>query len=183
MLKGNIMHETLEDLQDLQKLLDQSHAARGWLWSIITDDRRLTAQQLSDRLTGMRLLSLATVTKDGRPRNAPVDGFFYRGAFRFGLSPHALRIRHIRQRPEVSATYLEGEALSIVVHGRAEILDHETEEFLGFARYATETYGEWWPKQMITWREEFGEPAPYGRIEADRMFVFAMTGSDAAAAS
>lgn len=169
------MYESYEDLQALQDLLDRSHAVRGkHMWSIITDDRRLTAQQLSDRLTGMRLLSLATVTKDGRPRNAPVDGFFYRGAFWFGSSPSALRIRHIRQRPQVSVTYLEGEALGIVVHGRAEVVDHETERFRGFARYATETYGEWWPKQMIAWREEFGGPAPYAQINADRMFVFAM---------
>jgi len=177
------MYETHGDLQALQDLLDRSHAGRGkHMRSIITDDRCLTAQQLSDRLAGMRLLSLATVTKDGRPRNAPVDGFIYRGAFRFGSSPSALRIRHIRQRREVSATHLEGEALGIVVHGRAEIVDHETEEFRGFARYATETYGEWWPRQMIAWREEFGGPAPYGRIEADRMFVFAMIASNPAAA-
>jgi len=168
------MYESREDLQALQDLLDRSHAVRGkHMRSIITDDRRLTAQQLTDRLTGMRLLSLATVTKDGRPRNAPVDGFFYQGAFWFGSSPYSLRIRHIRQRPQVSVTYLEGEALGIVVHGRAEIVDHETEEFQGFARLATETYGEWWPKQMIAWREEYGEPAPYARINMERMHIFA----------
>ncbi|MGI8484195.1 MAG: pyridoxamine 5'-phosphate oxidase family protein [Thermomicrobiales bacterium] len=169
------MYETQQDLHTLQDLLDRSFQRQGeHMRSIITEQRRLTAEELVARLTGMRLLSLATVTKDGRPRNAPVDGFFYRGAFWFGSSPHSLRIRHIRQRPDVSATHLEGEALGIIVHGRAEIIDHGTEVFQGFARLATETYGEWWPKQMIAWREEYGEPAPYARINPERMHVFAM---------
>ncbi len=168
------MYETHEDLCTLQDLLDRSFQSQGeHTRSIIAEERRLGAEELAARLTGMRLLSLATVTKDGRPRNAPVDGFFYRGAFWFGSSPHSLRIHHIRQRPEVSATYLEGEALGIIVHGRAEIIEHDTEDFQGFARFATETYGEWWPKQMIAWREEYGEPAPYARIDPERMHVFA----------
>lgn len=169
------MYETHDDLHTLQNLLDRSFQSQGaHMRSIITEERRLSAEEVVARLSGMRLLSLATVRKDGRPRNAPVDSFFYRGAFWFGSSPQALRIRHIRQRPEVSATYLEGEAFSIVVHGRAKIVDQRTNEFQGFAHYATETYGDWWPKQMIAWREEYGEPAPYARIDSERMHVYAI---------
>lgn len=172
------MYETPDDLRALQTLLDRSFESQGaHMRSILTDERRLSAEDLVARLKGMCLLSLATVTKDGRPRNAPVDSFFYCGAFWFGSAPHALRIRHIRQRPEVSATYLEGEAFSVVVHGRATIVDQESDEFQGFAHYAAETYGEWWPKQLVAWREEFGEPAPYARIDAERMYVFAMPAS------
>ncbi|MGB3304565.1 MAG: pyridoxamine 5'-phosphate oxidase family protein [Thermomicrobiales bacterium] len=172
------MYETPDDLRALRALLDRSFEHQGaHMRSILTEERRLSAEELVARLKGMCLLSLATVTRDGRPRNAPVDGFFYRGAFWFGSSPHSLRIRHIRQRPDVSATYLEGEAFSVVVHGRATIVDQESDEFQGFARYATETYGDWWPKQLDTWREEFGEPAPYARIDAERMHVFAMSAS------
>src|SRR3954467_4655105 len=82
-------------------------------------ERRLTAEQVSERLTGMTLLSLATVTADGRPIVGPVDGIFYRGAFHFGSSPDSMRFRHIRRRPQVSATHLPGEELAVTVHGRA----------------------------------------------------------------
>ncbi|MGN6483298.1 MAG: pyridoxamine 5'-phosphate oxidase family protein [Thermomicrobiales bacterium] len=168
------MHETADDLIRLQDLLDRSFVSQGeHMRSVITDDHRLSAAELAGYLTGMRLLSLATVTRDGRPRNAPVDGFFYRGAWWFGSAPHSLRMRHIRERPQVSATCLEGEALGITVHGRAEIVDQDTPAFAAFADCVAAIYGDWWPKQMADWREEWGQPAPYARIEAERMFVFA----------
>src|SRR4051794_30075773 len=118
------MHETPEDLAALQELLDRSYASAGpHLLAIHTPERRLTAEQLSERLTGMRLLALATVTADGRPIVGPVDGVFFRGAFHFGSSPESLRFRHIRLRPQVSATHLPGEELAVTVHGRASIVD------------------------------------------------------------
>jgi hypothetical protein len=167
------MHETPTDLRQLQDLLDRSFASQGeHMRSIITPDRRISAGELADHLTGMRLLSLATVTRDGRPRNAPVDGFFFRGAWWFGSAPHSLRFRHIRARPQVSATHLEGETLGIIVHGKAEIIDQDSDCFREFFACVAEIYGDWWPKQMADWREEWGQPAPYARIEAERMFIF-----------
>ena len=60
---------------------------------IITDQRRVSAQQLCQRLQGMKLLVVATVTADGRPLAGPVDGYFLHGSFYFGsgreLGPHA----------------------------------------------------------------------------------------------
>ena len=57
------MHETPNELAALQRLLDESAAAAGpHLRGIITEARRLSAEQLSRRLHGMRLLVLATVT-------------------------------------------------------------------------------------------------------------------------
>jgi hypothetical protein len=48
------MHETPDDLAALQDLLDRSYAGAGpHLRRIITPERRLTAEQVSDRLTGM----------------------------------------------------------------------------------------------------------------------------------
>src|SRR3954464_2814026 len=114
------MHETPEDLDRLQAVLDHSYATAGaHLLEIQTPERRLTAVQIAERLTGMRLLALATVTADGRPVVGPVDGIFFRGAFHFGSAPDSLRFRHIRARPQVSATHLPGEELSVTVHGRA----------------------------------------------------------------
>jgi hypothetical protein len=65
----------------------------------------------------MCLLTLATVTADGRPIAGPVDGIFYRGAFHFGSAPDSVRFRHIRKRPQVSAVHLPGEELAVSVTG------------------------------------------------------------------
>src|SRR3982750_1195447 len=108
------MHETPEDLAALQDLLDRSYDAAGpHLRRIITPERRLTAEEVSERLTGMCLLALATATADGRPILGPVDGIFFRGAFHFGSSAESVRFRHIRARSHVSATHLPGEELSV----------------------------------------------------------------------
>src|SRR5438105_1709833 len=98
------MHETDDDLRRLQQLIDRSYESAGeHLLRIHDPERRLTAAQLCERLTGMRLLVLATVTADGRPVSGPVDGIFYRGAFHFGSAPDSIRFRHIARRPRVSA--------------------------------------------------------------------------------
>src|SRR2546423_4006192 len=101
-----VMHETAKDLAALQELLDRSYAGDGpHLRRIITPERRLTAEQVTERLTGMCLLALATATRDGRPIVGPVDGIFFRGAFHFGSSSYSVRFRHYRARPHVSATH------------------------------------------------------------------------------
>src|SRR6478609_4717746 len=118
------VRETPDDLTALQDLLDRSYAAAGaHLLRIHTPDRRLSAAQVAERLDGMCLLALATVTADGRPLVGPVDGIFYRGAFHFGSSPDSVRFRHIRARPQVSATHLPGEELAVTMHGRAVPVD------------------------------------------------------------
>ena len=114
------MHESPQELAALQSLLDESMEEAGpHLSSVITSERRLTAAEVCDRLVGMRLLALATVTADGRPLVGPVDGIFYRGRFYFGSSPDSVRFRHIGRRADVSATHLPGEELAVTVHGRA----------------------------------------------------------------
>jgi nitroimidazol reductase NimA-like FMN-containing flavoprotein (pyridoxamine 5'-phosphate oxidase superfamily) len=168
------VHETPDDLATLQRLLDESDARGGaHLRAIITPQRRLTAQQLSDRLTGMRLLVLATVTADGRPIAGPVDGIFYRGAFHFGSSPTSLRFRHIRARPQVSATHVPGEELAVTVHGRAVEVDLKAPENAGFRQTVLDIYV---PRYGPQWETEFLDsppPAPvYARIDAERMFTF-----------
>ena len=164
------MHETSADLAALQDLLDRSYASAGaHLRRIHTPERRLSAGEVAGRLTGMRLLALATVTADGRPIVGPVDGVFYRGAFYFGSSPDSLRFRHIRARPQVSATHLPGEELAVTVHGRAVPIDVRGEQNAGFRRALLEIYV---PRYGPQW-EEFLDSGPvYARIDADRMFTF-----------
>ena len=163
------MHETEADLEALQRLLDESYASAGpHLRRIITPERRLGAAALAERLVGMRLLALATVTADGRPVVGPVDGIFYRGAFWFGSAPDSVRFRHIRARPDVSATHLEGEPLSVTVHGRAEVFDLRDPAVSGFRAALAEVYAPRYGEDWIGWAEQH----PYARINARRMFTF-----------
>src|SRR4051794_26610306 len=164
------MHETPADLEALQALLDRSYDAAGpHLRSIITPERRLTAEQVAERLTGMRLLALATVTADGRPIVGPVDGVFLRGAFHFGSSPDSVRFRHIRARPQVSATHLPGEELAVTVHGRAVPANIRSG---AFREALLEVYV---PRYGPEWATDFLDSGPvYARIEPARMFTFHM---------
>jgi nitroimidazol reductase NimA-like FMN-containing flavoprotein (pyridoxamine 5'-phosphate oxidase superfamily) len=163
------VYETRADLAALQETLDRSYDAAGaHLRSIITPERRLSAEQVAERLTGMRLLSLATVTADGRPIVGPVDGIFFRGAFHFGSSPDSLRFRHIRARPQVSATHLPAEELAVTVHGRAAMADVAAGEL---RRALLDVYV---PRYGPEW-EQFLDSGPvYARIDAERMFTFHM---------
>ena len=159
------MRETESDLQRLQGVLDKSYELAGrHLRSIITAERRLTAVDLSERLTGMKILALATVNSQGAPIVGPVDGIFYRGEFWFGTSPEALRIRHIRRNPAVSATHVACEELSVTVHGMARIVGAPLDLPDGFREVCREIYGDGW--------FEWGREAVYCCIEPARMFTF-----------
>jgi hypothetical protein len=169
------VHETPADIAALQDLLDRSYTAAGThLLRIHTPERRLSAEEVVERLTGMCLLTLATVSADCRPIAGPVDGIFYRGAFHFGSSPDSVRFRHIRNRPQVSATHVPGEELAITVHGRAVPVDIHAAEGSGFRKALLDVYV---PRYGPDWEQEFLNRGPvYARIEAHHMFTFAMPG-------
>jgi Pyridoxamine 5'-phosphate oxidase len=162
------VHETADDIRALQALLDRSYArAGGHLRSITTPERRVGAEELVERLTGMCLLVVATVTADCRPIAGPLDGIFYRGAFHFGTAPDSLRYRHLLARPQVSATHLPREQFAVNVHGRAL----PVEATGGFRETLLEVYV---PRYGPEW-EQFLDSGPvYMRIDADRMFTFQM---------
>ncbi len=159
------MHETQQDLERLQALLDASRAAAGpHLRSIHTDDRWLTASELADLLPGVNVLALATVTAAGEPRVAPVDGPLFQGAFWVGSSPDSVRFRHLRVRPAVSATHARGEELAVTVHGRAYEVDLGSSDHQGFVRILRDLYPNW---------EDWAAGSAYARIDAERMYTFA----------
>lgn len=163
------MHETPEDISALQEVLDASYAAAGpHLRSITTPERRVDAEELVQRLTGMCLLVVATVSADGRPIAGPLDGIFYRGAFHFGTSPDSVRYRHLQTRPHVSATHLPSEEFAVTVHGRAVPVRAEG----GLRETLLEVYG---PRHGVEEWEKFLDSGPmYTMIEPRRMFTFAM---------
>jgi len=166
------MHETEADLTSLQELLDRSYAAGGaHLHRVITPERRLGAADLAKRLDGMCLLTVATVTADGRPIGGPVDGVFYRGAFHFGSAPDSVRMRHLRQRPQVSATHLPGEELSVTVHGQAVFVDVKDPQHRGFRQTLLDIYT---PRYGEEWEKFLDSGPEHVRIDADRMYTFHM---------
>lgn len=156
-------YETAEDLVRLQQLIDESYRRGGQhLLSIHTPERRPRADRIADRLAGMCLLSLATVSSDCRPLASPVDGLFFRGEFWFGSARDSLRFRHIARNHHVSATHIPEEAFGVTVHGIAhpvELKDHPE-----FVEYCREIYPQW--------DEWTSEEAIYARIEANRFFCF-----------
>ncbi len=164
------MHETASDLRALQELLDDSYRRAGrHLRRIHTVERRLNAREIAARLQGVCLLALATVTAEGRPVVGPVDGIFYRGSFYFGSAPDSLRLRHIAERPYVSATHVPGEHLAVTVHGRAIAVDLQHEAARGIRQTLLSTYV---PRYGEGW-EQFMDSSRYMRIVATRCFAFA----------
>lgn len=167
------MLETPEEFEELQGLLDRSAAGAGsHMRGIITSERRLSARQVSEKLTGMRLLTLATVTADGRPISGPVDGYFLHGSFYVSLGAHAVRVRHLAVRPAVTVTYLPGAELSVTVHGRAELFDiHEASARAGTLRQAMLDH--YLPLQGPAFQKWLDQVEGAGiRIVAGKMFTF-----------
>jgi hypothetical protein len=169
------MLETPDELAGLQTLLDASMAAAGpHLRDIITTDRRLAAPELTERLQGMRLLVLATVTADRRPLAGPVDGYFLHGTFWFSSGRDAVRMHHLAARPACSATHLPGEDLAVTVHGRAELFELDDPAF-GELRQAM--LDEYLPKQGPSFEEWLDNAGALGaRIVPEKMFTFHMDG-------
>ncbi len=162
------MHETADDLIVLQRALDESDAAAGeHLRSIFRPERRLTAEQVVEELRGVFVLHLATVTAAGEPRVAPIDGLFFRGHFWFGFPPGAVRIAHVRKRPQVSATYTKGEQVCV--------LAHEVEKGgPGYAAYEAHAREAYTPAVWDYWRAHYDDrtgPGLTAWIEPSRIFA------------
>lgn len=117
------MLETTAEIDHLQALLDASVTrATGHLRSIINDERTLTAEQLVGLLTGMKVLSCATVTARGEPRITALDGHFLHGTWTFSTAGDSAKARHLQRRPAVSVAHIDGEDLALFSHGTAELM-------------------------------------------------------------
>ena len=162
------MLETEEQIVELQAILDRSYERLGAHASvIITPERRLNARQIVKYLVGMKHIVVGTVTSSGEARVAPVDGHFLGGRFWFGTGDAALRIRHLRRNPAISACHLAGDDLGIVVHGRAALFGPEDPEGERMRAHFTRHYG----SDPYTWP---GGNAAWVRIDPVIMTTFAM---------
>jgi len=134
------MLETPEELAGLQSLLDASHArSTEHLRGIIHGDRVLTAAQVAALLTGMKVVSVATVTARGEPRISAMDGHFLHGTWTFSTSRTAAKARHLAARPGVSVAHVDGEQLAVFSHGRA--VEIEGDDLAEVDRHWTAHYG------------------------------------------
>jgi general stress protein 26 len=134
------MFETPEELARLQALLDASHArATEHLRGIIHDDRTLSATHIAGLLTGMKVITAATVTAAGEPRISAMDGHFLHGTWTFSTSRTAAKARHLAARPAVSVAHVDGEQLAVFSHGSA--VELRGDELAEVDRHWTGHYG------------------------------------------
>ncbi|MFC7404553.1 pyridoxamine 5'-phosphate oxidase family protein [Georgenia alba] len=162
------MKETEKEMAALQRLMDASHAGgTPHLKEIVSGEHRLTAQQVVDLMTGMKVLSLATVTARGEPRVSAVDGHFLHGRWTFGTDGRSAKARHLAARPAVSAAHVDGERVGVFVHGHARMLtagDADLEETVAHwaAHYGSDprTWGEDVRLYVLepTWMVGYGNP-------------------------
>lgn len=161
-------HHTTADLEWLQACLDDTYRRSGsHLRDIHTEAARVSATELVRRLPTMHVMVVATVSSDGRPFTGPVDAFLHHGRVHFGTAPSALRARHLDVRPAVSVTHVDGEALTLTVHGRARRLDLAGRD-VGFADRLRGHYGNgWW--------DDWGDGSVYYAVEPDRVLAADMS--------
>ncbi len=137
------MNETLEDLQHLQDLLDRSITKAGVFLrqSFQMPDHSLSARQLVHFWQGMRTIALATVTRQGEPRVAPIGALLFRGHFYIPTVATAARTKHVLHRPAVSFTFYQGEGIAVIAHGSATIIQPDQPNFADLEALHQETTG------------------------------------------
>jgi hypothetical protein len=145
------MYETDAEIDALQRLLDASYGtSTDHLRGIISDDHRLTARDLVALLTGMKVLSVATVTARGEPRISALDGHFLHATWSFGTSGTAAKARHMAARPAVSVAHVDGEQLAVFSHGRAERMHPDDVDWAPTLEHWTRHYG----SSPLDWGED-----------------------------
>lgn len=168
------MYETGDELDRLQQLMDASAEAAGpHLRSIITDERRLGAAELCAQLDGMRLLSAATVSADGRPLSGPVDGYFLHGSFWFSTSRDSVRARHLRRRPAISVTHVPDVHLAVSAHGGARLFDFPGRDTAELRQAMLDHYLPLQGPGFGDWLDAMDDGVAI-RVDADKLFVFHM---------
>ena len=145
------MLETDAEITALQGLLDRSHASSTeHLRGIISEDRRLTATDVVALLTGMRVISVATVTAHGHPRISAMDGHFLHGTWSFSTSATAAKARHMHARPDVSVAHVDGEEMAVFSHGRVEEMRESDADWDETLDHWTSHYG----SSPLSWGEK-----------------------------
>ena len=123
------MHESPEQIEELQALLDRTFARMNpHMARIVKPERRLSARQVVTYLQGIKHVAFATVSDRGEPRVAPLDGVFIRGRFHVSTGGEAARLRDLRRRPRCSLTHFVGDEVAVTVNGTAVVLEADDPE-------------------------------------------------------
>ena len=145
------MLETAEEIAGLQTLLDASYgSSTDHLRSIVEGDRVLSATDLVALLTGMKVLSVATVTASGEPRISAMDGHFLHASWTFSTSGTAAKARHMAVRPSVSVAHIDNEEMAVFSHGLVERIREGDDDW-------DETIGHWtahYGSSPLSWGED-----------------------------
>jgi general stress protein 26 len=162
------MFETPDELDRLQALLDASHArSTEHLRGIIDEDRTLGAGHIAGLLTGMKVITAATVTARGEPRISAMDGHFLHGTWTFSTSRTSAKARHLAARPSVSVAHVDGEALAVFSHGH--VVELAGDELAAVDAHWTSHYGSsplsW--GDVVMWRLEPSWMVGYAFRRAD----------------
>jgi hypothetical protein len=163
------MHEAAKELAELQSLLDASLSRSTAHLRSIVAERTLTADQLSQVLTGMCTLAVSTVTMKGEPRISGADGHFLHGKWHFGTARSAAKARHLAARPAASVAHMRGEDLGVFTHGTVQLLNPADSEpaadWPELLAYFQDFYGD----EAFDWQNEVS----YYRLEPQWMTVYA----------
>ena len=160
------MKETAAEVSALQELLERAYErSTEHLRNIITDPRRLEADDLVRVLTGMCTLNLATVTARCEPRISAVDGHFLHARWVFTTSGSAAKARHLKARPAASLSYVDGERIGVFSHGDVEFLTPEHPDFAEIEAHLTNHYG----SSPSSW----GDDIVYCRLQPSWMVGYA----------
>jgi hypothetical protein len=160
------MHETPEDLVQLQHLLDRSIAQAGVFLrdSFQMPGHSLSAHQLTTYFVHTKNVALATVTARGEPRVAPIGAMLVHGQFVIPTVATAARTRHLQQRPAVSLTHFVESSLAIICHGHATVVPAEEPLFATLDTVYRAITGD----SPLSWGE-----GVYLRIDAHQLYTYA----------
>jgi len=165
--RSRLMYETEAEMEELQGLLDASMDRAGThLRSIFSDDKRLSARQVSRCLQGVGQVAAATVNSKGEPRVAPIDAAFFHGRFFMSTEALSLRARHLTVNNSISLTYFQSADPVIIVHGRARaFIRKDSEEFRPLDSEWERAYG--------ASTQQLSEDVVFILVEPSRMLAYA----------
>lgn len=160
------MHETPEEMERLQALLDRSIERAGAFLrrSFEMPEHSLSAAQLTRYLQGIQNVAFATTTAKGEPRVAPIGSLFFRGHFYIPTVATAARTRMVTARPAVSLTHFVGDDLAIIAHGSATVVPADHPDFAAVEAMQRAASGQ----SVRDWGE-----GVYLRVEAETIVTFA----------
>lgn len=129
----------------------------------------LAWDEVAERIAASPNYWMATTTNAGGPYLRPVDGVFVEDTLAFGGSPQTRWVRHLQQRPEVTAS-LPDHDHTIILEGRAELI---TDPDLPIARAVAAANRAKYPQYYSG--ESPSHPRPFWALRPRRVYAWSLT--------